>query len=405
MKKVNLIVMSLFTLVCLAGPATAEYCEVNNVGDCYYNYEYYEGDCSSIPDCEPYPEGPGNFDVEVSSSPSSEPSSTEHYSDSDVDSECEQSAAGLAAATINENRVASNTVVRVTSARIRTAFAPRPNRRTTNIVLAPRNSNDLPGITTGIASGDAAPSLGLWLTPSVSWLDDDNFNSQYDGNLYLIMAGADYKVTDRLLLGVSTGYEDTDLDTQFNDGTYASQGLTLAPYVGFAIMDGLSIDAIFAYTFLNNDVERNRTIGDRVSGDYDSGRSMVSANLNYYALINNFSLSALAGYMYVSEDQDAYVQSGAFTNSVGQFTAYLGEWRLGGRAGYMLDNIEPYVSAAYLYNNTWNSNADDRDELETAVGFDFYPTDAFIGSLEASHGFFRDDVANTRVLLNLRYEF
>jgi len=170
-------------------------------------------------------------------------------------------------------------------------------------------------------------------------------------------------------------------------------------------LDGLTADAILAYTFLNNDVERDRTTDQRLAGDYDSGRSMISANLNYYALLNNWSFSAIAGYMYVSEDQDAYIQNGADLNSVGQFTAYLGEWRLGGRAGYLLDKFEPYIAAAYLYDNTWNSGADDRDELEGAIGLDFFPTDALIGSAEVTHSFFRDDIANTRILLNLRYEF
>ncbi|MDM8542340.1 autotransporter outer membrane beta-barrel domain-containing protein [Desulfococcaceae bacterium HSG9] len=405
MKKVIFSIIVLFTSVCVVMPVSAEYCEVNNKGECYYNYELYSGDCSSIPDCGPYPEGPGNFDS-TSPPPTSSESSSSESSESDYSSDSDtQSQDGLASATANENRVASNTVVRVTSARIRTAFAPRPTRRTTSIALNSGNSNLLPGITTGIASGDEAPKLGLWLTPSVSWLDDDNIASQYDGNLYLIMVGADYKVTDRLLLGVSTGYEDTDLDTQFNDGTFQSQGFTIAPYIGFVILDGLTADAILAYTFLNNDVERDRTTGQRLAGDYDSGRSMVSANLNYYTLLNNWSFSGIAGYMYVSEDQDAYIQTGADSNSVDQFTAYLGEWRLGGRAGYLFDKFEPYIAAAYLYDNTWNSSADDRDELEGAIGLDFYPTDAFIGSVEATHSFFRDDIANTRILLNLRYEF
>ncbi|MCP4709168.1 MAG: autotransporter outer membrane beta-barrel domain-containing protein, partial [Planctomycetes bacterium] len=178
----------------------------------------------------------------------SESSESDYSSDSDT-----QSQEGLASAKTNENRVATGTVVRITSLRIRAAFAPSPKKRTTSVVLNSGNGNLLPGITTGLASGDAAPKLGLWLSPSVSWLDDDNIASRYDGNLYMIMAGADYKISDRLLIGVSTGYEDTDLDTQFNDGTFQSQGCTIAPYIGFVILDGLTADAIFAYTFLNND--------------------------------------------------------------------------------------------------------------------------------------------------------
>jgi len=403
MKKVIFIIIALFTSVCVAIPAIAEYCECGPAG-CYHDGDPVDV-CPS--DAEPYPpdDRPPELCPDYKSPPSKAPDSP---SDSDTHIKDTESKEGLASTTTNGNRASSNTILSITSGRTRIAFAPRPTRRTgvtTGVTGGKKGAMLLPGIATGIAAGDAVPKLGVWLTPAVSWLDDDNRNTMYDGNLYLIMAGADYKVTDRLLLGVSAGYEDTDLDTQFNDGTFQSQGFTIAPYLGFVILDGLTADAVFGYTFSNNDVERDRTTGQMLTGDYDSGRSMVSANLNYYALLNNWSLSAITGYMYVSEHQDAYTQTGASENDVGQFTAYLGEWRIGGRAGYLFDKLEPYIAAAYLYDNTWNSSSGDRDEMEGAAGIDFFPTDAFIGSLEVTHSFFRDDITNTRVLLNLRYEF
>jgi outer membrane autotransporter protein len=256
----------------------------------------------------------------------------------------------------------------------------------------------------GMAAGDTNRSFGAWIAPSGSRLDSDRAASEYDGSLVTLMTGLDFKIAENLLVGLSMGYDHTDLDTAYNNGSFKSKGYTIGPYVGYAITDHLVLDAMLAYTFLNNDVDRNRST-DRITGDYDSRRWMFSTNINYLAMYGNWNFSALAGYMYVSENQDAYTESGGENFTIEEKTSYLGEWRFGGRAGYLLENLEPYIAAAYLYDNTWNSNANDRDELEGTIGVNYFPTTGFILSLEATHSFFRDDFSNTRVLLNLHYDF
>jgi len=54
------------------------------------------------------------------------------------------------------------------------------------------------------------------------------------------------------------------------------------------------------------------------------------------------------------------------------------------RVGYFRGAFEPYLSAAYLYDNTWNDDSQDRDEIEGGVGLDFYSTDNFIFNLAAA---------------------
>jgi hypothetical protein len=79
------------------------------------------------------------------------------------------------------------------------------------------------------------------------------------------------------------------------------------------------------------------------------------------------------------------------------------ELRVGGKAGYMFSFMQPYVGVAYLYDVAETKR--DPDEVEGAIGIDFFPTENFVISLEAANSFFRYDTYNARFGLNLRYQF
>jgi hypothetical protein len=407
MKRATLISLALLFGGVLAGPSMADYCECRPSVGCYF-----DGDPIAVcPEGSvPYPEGelPDALKTGVAAPVPQEGPHDDGIGADDVNDVDDQiSEAGLAETTTDSNRAASTSTVRITTSRIRSVFAPRPNRRITPTPTGKPRVDRSPMITSGIAAGDAGPQFGAWLTPAYAWLENSNPLSEHDGNLVLVMAGLDYKVSERVLLGCAVGYEDVDLDTAFNDGTFRSKGVTITPYAGLVLLDGVTADALFSYTGLDNDIERDRGSSDPVTGDYDSARTLVAANLNVYKVLDNWSLNAVVGYLYVSEDQEEYSQNDADGDrtTIDQFTAYLGEWRIGGRAGYLFERFEPYLAAAYLYDNTWNSDADDRDGVDAGIGIDCFPNDAFVGSVELSHSFLRDDINDTRLLINLRYEF
>ena len=256
----------------------------------------------------------------------------------------------------------------------------------------------------GKASGDTDMNYGSWVTPSSTWIKNKSISSKYDGNLFTVMAGGDFKIKDNILIGTSAGYESLDLDTDYNDGTLKDNGFTFAPYFGYTITDYLIFDIMFGYTYLNNEMDRNRS-SEHIKGSYDSHRFLVSSNMNYYAIFQDLNLSAVLGYMYVSEKADAYREQGGYNFDVDTQNIYLSEWRFGGRAGYFINTFEPYISTAYLYDNTWNNDGGDRDELEGALGCNYYPADNLILSFEVANSFFRDDIENTRVLFNLHFNF
>lgn len=141
------------------------------------------------------------------------------------------------------------------------------------------------------------------------------------------------------------------------EGAFKSKGFTLTPYLAIVLFDNLTFDALFSYAILDN------------------------------------------------EDQEAYQLTDENKTSVDEAVSYVGEWRFGLRAGYFWGDFEPSLSGAYLYDNTWNDDSEDRDEIEGGIGLDFYPADHFIFSLAAAHTFFREHIRNTRVMFNLRFEF
>jgi outer membrane autotransporter protein len=389
MKK--LFFVGLSVLICLgwAPLAGAEYCECSATAGCWYNWEPVS---ACPPGIEKYPEG------ELPEALKTQPSAALPTTSMDNSTHSDEAKTRT---NINKNRGSARMTAHAIGNSIQKAFVARPGK----IPSGAHATIDMSDIMEGMASGEVAQKFGLWLTPTVSWLEDDSLAGKHDGNVYMIMMGADYQPMDKLVLGFSAGYEDVDLDTAYNSGTFESKGYNIAPYAGLAILDNLYFDIIFSYAWLENDVIQNKDTSAALSGSYDSERYIISANLNYNALINNWSLGAVVGYMYVDEDHDAYTQTGAAVNPVGEMNTYLGEWRFGVRIGHMLGQAEPYLAAAYLYDDTFSGGVDDRDELECALGINFFPSDSFACALEVSHGFLRDDIKNTRALVNLRYVF
>jgi len=256
----------------------------------------------------------------------------------------------------------------------------------------------------GISAGDETSRHGFWTTAMVADMESFETDEKYGGALYMMLVGADHKITESFLGGVSLGYEYVNLDADTYEDAFESKGFTVTPYVAIVLFENLTFDALFSYAVLDNEVKQVSDDADAVFGDYTSQRTVISANLNYYMLKANWNFSAVAGYMYVNEDQDAYQLTDENTN-VDEAASYVGEWRFGLRAGYFWGDFEPYLAGAYLYDNTWNDDSKDRDEIEGAIGLNFYPTDDFICSMAAAHTFFRDDVRNNRIMFNLRFEF
>jgi hypothetical protein len=264
---------------------------------------------------------------------------------------------------------------------------------------------------TGLSSGGEAASHGLWLSASASALDNTFISTEYDGSLFLGMMGYDYRINKRLLLGAALGYESTDIDTRFNNGTVQSNAFTVSPYAAFQIFDFLSIDLILSYSLLDYDTTRALgLIG--ATGGYDADRYMVSSNLNYYYVTGNWNFNARFGYMYTKENADGFTESNG--NRVQSEDTRIGEFQIGGKVGYFINKFELFVGAYYIYDSTMTKTkvpvgqrrpSNDKSEVEGVAGINLFASDTVNLSAELSTSMGRDDVDNTCVLVNVSFAF
>ena len=106
---------------------------------------------------------------------------------------------------------------------------------------------------TGMNAGDTGALMGAWASYSYLDFNNDFAATSFDGQRHGGLAGLDIAPREDLLLGLSVGYEDTDIDTNFNRGNQQTDGFTVAPYLGYLLTDTWSVSASFGYSSLNTD--------------------------------------------------------------------------------------------------------------------------------------------------------
>jgi hypothetical protein len=258
----------------------------------------------------------------------------------------------------------------------------------------------------GLAAGEQGPRWGVWANGSVAKLGNSSQDTRFDGALYTGMTGADYRISDRLLVGFSVGAEHSNLRTQFNDGHQYLSGVTLAPYIGFALLDELILDVSASLTLQQGN--QHRTMGFlRYDSRYQGTRTMLSSNLTYAKVLDNWRLSATGGFMYANDHAPEYTEySQILSRTIDRRESYVGEFSLGGRVGYLFEKCEPYAGLTYLYDPWMTRGAElDRDEVEGLIGVNYVPIPAFLLSLELTNSFLRQDTNVTKLAINARYEF
>ena len=134
------------------------------------------------------------------------------------------------------------------------------------------------GTVEGGASGPDGRAAFATTAPFVVWghgsytaVDNDHVSgssdNRYDGDVWGYNLGLDYRFSDAMIAGLSLGYNDTDLTTTFNDGSYKERAFVVAPYAILRPLENLTVTAEAGYSFGDVDVTRNN---DSVTGSTDS---------------------------------------------------------------------------------------------------------------------------------------
>jgi len=267
----------------------------------------------------------------------------------------------------------------------------------------------------GRAAGNEPLRFGVWSNASYAWLSDSQANANFDAGILDALVGADYMVTDSLLIGLAGGYESSDVKTIFNQGTLKGQGWALAPYGAWVINRNFNIDASFGGARLDYDMTR---LNSAVSGHTNGARWFGSINGNAnFMLDDHWTVGAALGFLYVKEDQDAYTESDG--SPVGKTKTRLGQMRATPKLGYRIatpfGSVTPYGSARLEYDVS-KSPAQVIDGMGTlasngrfgttfAVGVNADVGDAVSVNIEASSAQFRKDIESTVLGGTVRYKF
>jgi outer membrane autotransporter protein len=273
-------------------------------------------------------------------------------------------------------------------------------------------STPSPSPTPGRAQPGTPGNPAAWASFGWTYLRDTFPGIAYHGNSYNGAIGADVQVVDRLILGLALTGEGTDLVTNFNSGHLTTTGAGFNPYAVYTLSDHFYLDALVGWSWLGNDLDR---AGGTVTANYDSFRWLGALNLTGRFFDGPWQFLPTIGYLYVHQNDDAYTERGAGATSVPSRTSIIGQGRLGGKIGYTIGNLTPYVGARWEHNFVQptvtiapgipgGSPSNTREGAFVQVGLNADLKGGFSGGIELNT-LQKSDQETYGVLANLRYAF
>lgn len=264
---------------------------------------------------------------------------------------------------------------------------------------------------TGMAAGDDSSRMSVWLSGAHSSLESDVDLNEFTGSNTAGTMGFDYMPSENLVYGVSVFVDRASLTTHYNLGSVKRVGYSVVPYVGYNFGQGTTVDAMVGGTYLSSDITR---AGGAGRGSTDGYRMMFAANLHHNLEFGSWLVRGDVGYSYAHERHSSWTEEGSGAY-VDETTANLASGKVGGRLGYTLGEFEPYTQVHYVYDFVRNNfsgagtlsekPANDADEIQAAIGFDWFATPTESVGVEFSHSFFREDQHVSTLMMNARLSF
>lgn len=154
-------------------------------------------------------------------------------------------------------------------------------------------------------SSTVSPLWNVWVDGKYSWLDDRSAIGSMDGSLVNLIVGADYKVSDRLVIGLMGTVETSDLEglgvlSQETDGWGGGA------YLGMSLTDNVVFSANILGASLDTGI-------NGVSNVFDSDRIQASSALTGYWYSGTWRYSPSLSVAWSKEWQDAILGFNAQT--------------------------------------------------------------------------------------------
>lgn len=259
---------------------------------------------------------------------------------------------------------------------------------------------------TGVAAGEGMlANVTVFTSLGYSFVDDDFSGARYDSDTISVSYGGDYTVSDKLILGLSGGYSNTDTDTKFNSGGSDTDSWTLSPYVAYRINDMFSIDVSGGYS--ESESENHRVAGGvRITGDQDSDIHFFAVNGRVAKWFGNIGVNGNIGYIYSKSETDNMTESNA--NFVAGAKDTFEQLEIGAQVSYYTERYMPYFSVAYR-NELGRENIaalpTDDDEFALTQGVSLMSSGAWSGGLLVSEIVGRAHFNSVTVSGSLNYAF
>lgn len=255
----------------------------------------------------------------------------------------------------------------------------------------------------GVSTGDTFGGVAAWVNGSWTKIKNDFPSTLFDGHVGTAMVGVDTILNHyNVVLGLALGWEDQSITTNFNGGHQDATGWSITPYAAYLFDPNWSFSLFGGYASLDYDLDRRdpATLGF-ITGSADADRWYIGGDLNLHIQRDPVRFNGYMGLLHMSEDRDAYAETGAQTVTQPSQTTDISRFRLGGTLGYMVDRmLEPYVKAALL----WDFNqtnilvapsqflpADSSTAMVLGAGLNFYFSQNIYLNLEGYSEVFRDN--------------
>ena len=269
----------------------------------------------------------------------------------------------------------------------------------------------------GMNAGDSNYLYGAWGSYSYTDFENDFASTAFDGSRHGGLIGLDVSPWDGVLLGVAVGYEDTDIDTDFNLGNQETDGFTIAPYLGALINETWSVSASFGYSSLETDQFRTLPASTtRVTSSPDSDRWFAMFNLNGLTTYDNWIIGGQIGILYARNEQDAYFETNSATSTttlVAEMDTKLAQWNIGADVAYSYGEFEPFARVMYEDDISQTEigviggpqPAFDDDDVLLGFGMRYFGTNNLTGNLEFNTRLGREDYDEYDISATIRYDW
>lgn len=224
----------------------------------------------------------------------------------------------------------------------------------------------------GVAAGNGKAAYNVWGNIANTSTDYSGNSSQGNADksgseVVNTVVGFDYGIAPGMILGLSAAFDRGSGAMGTRASATNTEGQNFAPYFGWQITKDLALDVSAGWG-------KGRFSSSPTMMVADSKRSFGAVNLAYASWMGNVQLVGKAGYLDAKEKYGDSRNNGA-TQANTSSTNKVGQFRIGGEAGYWMNGVMPFAGLAYTTDRRRSSNA--AGIADTSV----LGKKAFVGSL------------------------